>query len=188
MSVEVIVSIIAGLIVGKSFALLAFGGDSVIELISAYVVWSYLRKLSKGIFGSQAESEKAEKYATTLLVLLIPIIVGGAIYSYFSGIKPEASPLGIAVALGAVIIMPILWVQKKRIGEEGNILPLTIDAIESATCFFMSLAALGGLLVNYFLHITWADYVATAIILGFVALEIKESLEEMKEEEPVVEN
>ena len=32
MSVEVIASIIAGLIVGKSFALLAFGGDSLVEL------------------------------------------------------------------------------------------------------------------------------------------------------------
>jgi hypothetical protein len=73
MSVEVIASIIAGLVVGKSFALLAFGGDSLVELISAYVVLGYLRKLRDGIFQSEAESEKTEKLATTLLIFLIPV-------------------------------------------------------------------------------------------------------------------
>jgi divalent metal cation (Fe/Co/Zn/Cd) transporter len=180
MSIEVVASVIAGLIIGKSFALLAFGGDSVVELISAYAVWSYLRKLDKGILAGETDSERTEKFATALLILLIPLIASGAIYSAFTGFKPEASLLGIAVALGAVVIMPILWVQKKRIGRTGNILPLTIDAIESATCFFMSVALLGGLLLNYLFGISWADYVATAIILGFVALEVRESLEEMR--------
>jgi divalent metal cation (Fe/Co/Zn/Cd) transporter len=179
MTVEVIVSIIAGLIVGKSLALLSFGGDSVVELISSYVVLCYLRKMDKGILQSKSESERTERLATSLLILLIPVIAGGAVYSYFTGIKPETSPLGIAVAVAAVIIMPILWIQKKRVGSEGNILPLSMDAVESATCFFMSLALLGGLLLSYFLHFVWADYVATAIILGFVALEIRESLQEM---------
>jgi len=179
MSVEVIASLIAGLIVGRSFALVAFGGDSVVELISAYVVLSYLRKLNRGIFQSEAESERIEKLATALLILLIPVIAVGAIYSYFLGVRPEASPLGIAVSLGAVIIMPILWIEKKQIGRDGNILALSIDATESATCFFMALAVLAGLLLNYFVGISWADYVATAVILGFVALEIRETLGEM---------
>ncbi len=178
MSIEVVASIVAGLIVGKSLALLAFGGDSIIELISAFAVLSFLKKLNQGILLN--ESERTEKIATALLISLIPIILGGAVYSYFLGIKLEATPLGIAVAIGAVIIMPILWIQKKRIGTNGNILPLTIDAVESATCFFMSIALLGGLLANFFLHITWADYVATAIILGFVSLEIKESIAEIR--------
>jgi len=76
--------------------------------------------------------------------------------------------------------MPILWNQKRRIGREGNIPTLTIDAAESGTCFFMSVAVLGSLLLNYFFQITWADYLATAIILGFVVLEVRASLEEMK--------
>jgi divalent metal cation (Fe/Co/Zn/Cd) transporter len=180
MSIEVIASVVAGLIVGKSFALLAFAGDSIVELISAFVVLNYLRKLGEGKFQSEEESERTEKLATTLLILLIPVITVGAVYSYVLGIKPEASFLGITISLGAVIIMPILWIQKKKIGKEGNILVLSIDAAESATCFFMSLTVLGGLLINYFLHITWADYIATAIILVFVVLEIRESLEEMK--------
>jgi divalent metal cation (Fe/Co/Zn/Cd) transporter len=176
MGIEVIASVIAGLIVGKSFALLAFGGDSIIELLSAYAVFGYLRTVSKGVFANEAEAERTERIATALLILLVPVIGGGALYSYFLGFKPEASLLGIAVAAGAAIIMPVLWIEKLRTGRASNILPLCVDAIESATCFFMSLALLGGLLVNYFLHIGWADYVATAIILGFVFFEIRESL------------
>jgi divalent metal cation (Fe/Co/Zn/Cd) transporter len=181
MSVEVVASVIAGLIIGRSFALLAFGGDSVIELISSYAVWSYLSKVNSGFVVDDTESEKTEKLAAYLLILLIPVIAAGAIYSYISGMKPEASWLGILVAIGAVIIMPILWAQKKTIGREGNILPLTIDAIESQTCFFMSIALLGGLLLNLVFHITWADYVATGIILTFVALEIRESFAKIRE-------
>ncbi len=97
MTVEVDASVITGLIVGKSFALLAFGGDSFIELISACAAWNYLRKPGKGILATGAESEMTEKIATALLILLIPIIAGGAFYSYFLGIVPETSTLGIAV-------------------------------------------------------------------------------------------
>ena len=102
----------------------------------------------------------------------------GATYSYFVGIRPESSLLGIGVAVGAVLIMPVLWIQKRRIGRETNCVPLSVDAIESATCFLMSLALLGGLLLNYLFKIGWVDYLTTAIILGFVG---KESLEAFRE-------
>lgn len=179
MSIEVVASAIAGLIIGKSLALLAFGGDSVIELISAYTVLIYLRNLDKKNLANSLESARTEKIARLLLITLIPIIAGGGVLAYFAGIKPEASPVGILLALGASIIMPILWIEKKRIGRFANIPSLTIDATESATCFFMSLALLGGLLFNYLFGITWADYIATAVILGFVALEVKENSEGM---------
>ncbi|HYB03875.1 MAG TPA: hypothetical protein VED17_05410, partial [Nitrososphaerales archaeon] len=130
MSIEVIASIIAGLIIGKSFALLAFAGDSIVELTSAYAVLSYLRNVTNGKL-VESESERTERIALLLLIMLIPIIALGAIFLYVSGIKPEASLLGIVIAIGAVVIMPILWIQKKTVGREGNILPLSIDAVES---------------------------------------------------------
>ena len=71
------------------------------------------------------------------------------------------------MAIGSVVIMPILWIQKKIVGREGNLRPLTIDAVESATCFFMSIALLGGLVLNYVFGISWADYVGYSNHLGF---------------------
>src|SRR5438309_705841 len=38
----------------------------------------------------------------------------GALFSYVAGLKPEASPLGITIAIGAVIVMPYLYIQKKK--------------------------------------------------------------------------
>jgi len=78
--------------------------------------------------------------------------------------------------------MPYLYVEKKRIGRETRSLSLSIDAIESVTCLFMALALLGGLLAEYLLRLWWADYLATAVILAFVAREAIESYHELHEE------
>jgi divalent metal cation (Fe/Co/Zn/Cd) transporter len=170
MVVEVVGSIGIGLLSG-SLALLAFGGDSLIEIMSGLAVTLHLRRDSSGSSGLGERTEKLTKF---LLVALMPVIGGAAVYSYLAGFEPEPSLLGVAIALGAVIIMPVFWIQKKRIGRETNCAPLSMDAVQSATCFLMSLALLGGLLINYLFGIGWADYAATAVILAFVA---KESME-----------
>jgi divalent metal cation (Fe/Co/Zn/Cd) transporter len=172
MAVEVAGSIGIGLLSG-SLALLAFGSDSLVEILSGVAVTLHLRRDSSG---SGALGERTEMLTKFLLLALVPIIGGVAVYSYLAGFQPESSLLGIAVALGAVIIMPVFWIQKRRIGRETNCAPLSMDAVQSATCFLMSLALLGGLLVNYLFGIAWADYVATAVILGFVAKESAEAL------------
>jgi len=167
MAVEVVGSIGIGLISG-SLALLAFGSDSLIEIMSGVVVTLHLRRDSSG---SNGLGERTERLTKFFLVALVPIIGGGALFSYFSGLTPEPSLLGIVVALGAVIIMPVLWIQKKKIGRETSCAPLSMDAVQSATCFLMSVALLGGLLANYDFGIGWADYVATGVILAFIAKE-----------------
>ena len=174
MIVEVIGSIGIGLL-STSLALIAFGSDSLVELISGVAVLNHLKEDSRG---SGDLGEKTEKLTKLLLFALIPIIGLSAIYSYSAGIRPESSPLGIAVALGAVLIMPVLWVQKRRIRRETNCVPLSIDAIESATCFLMALALLGSLLINYLFKIWWIDYLAAAIILVFVGRECLEAFRE----------
>ena len=174
MTVEVVGAIGIGLL-SSSLALIAFGSDSLVELISGFAVLNHLKGDS---LGSSDRGERTEKLTKLLLVALIPVIGLSAIYSYLEGIRPEPSLIGVAVALGAVLIMPILWLQKRRIGRETNCVPLSIDAVESATCFLMSLALLGSLLVNYLFKIGWIDYLATAMILAFVG---KESIEAFRE-------
>ena len=176
MIVEVIGSIGIGLLAG-SFALIAFGGDSLVELLSAIVVVRHLREDAQG---SQILGGRAAWTSSILLFSLIPIVGVGAGYSYLAGVRPEGSPLGIAIAVGAVLVMPYLWLEKRKIGRETNSLPLKIDAIESATCFLMSLALLSGLIAEYFLGLWWADYLAAGIILGFVGREALESRAEVK--------
>jgi len=180
MTIEVIGSVWSGLVAG-SFALLAFGGDSLVELLSGFTVLTFLRRSPSG--PGTGLRRGTEKITNALLFSLIPVIGLGAIYSYFAGLRPEASPLGIAIAVGAVIIMPYLWLEKRKIGRETRSFILSMDAVESLTCIFMSISLLGGLLVEYFLGLWWVDYLATGIILAFVAREAVESYHELHEQE-----
>jgi len=183
MTVECVVAIYSGM-AAWSLALLAFGGDSLVELLSSFAVIEHLRTGLAGRRSSTAHAEtKQTEWITSLLLLsLIPVIGLAAVYSFLSGIKPEPSLSGIAVAIAAVVIMPVLWFEKKRIGIAADCLPLTIDAVESATCFWMSTALLTGLAINYVWRISWIDYLATFVILVFVAREAGESISEVRHE------
>lgn len=180
MVVEIAGSTGIGLLSG-SLALIAFGGDSVVELLSASVVFTHLRK---HVIDSAGPGRRTALTTTLLLFALVPTMGVGAVYSYASGLRPEGSLLGVAVAAGAVVIMPYLWLEKRKIGRETRCLPLSTDAVASATCFFMSLALLSGLLAEYFFGLWWADYLATAAILAFVVKEGIESYGEIDLRKP----
>jgi Cation efflux family len=143
-------------------------------------LWSLSRASVLRFPREEITSRRTELFATGLLFALIPVISLGAVYSYVSGPGPEGSPLGIAIAIGAVIVMPHLWWEKRKIGEETRSL-LSIDAVESITCLFMSVALLVGLLAEYFFALWWADYLATAVILVLVTREALESYSELLE-------
>ena len=92
MSVEGTASVLAGLFAG-SLALVAFGGDSFIELISAYAVANYLRKRQRGNRDPEI-LRKTERITGALLAVLIPTIALGAVYSFLTGVRAETSILG----------------------------------------------------------------------------------------------
>ncbi len=172
MTVEVVVAIGAG-ILASSFALIAFGSDSVIELASAFVVLRHLR-FDGG--GSTTQGEKEALLTSLLLMSIVPIIGASSTYSYFFlKIRPDASLPGLLLAAGAIVVMPYLWRQKRKIGLETGCIPLSIDALESATCFFMSIALFAGLLLNFLFRVGWFDYGATLVILAFIGFEARES-------------
>jgi divalent metal cation (Fe/Co/Zn/Cd) transporter len=177
MTIECLAAIYSGIVVW-SLALLAFGGDSLVELLSSLAVVQHLRNALTGSEGER-ETKRTELATAFLLFSLIPVIGVAAVYSFLIGIRPESSPLGITVAIAAIVIMPVLWYQKKRIGKASKCLPLTIDAAESATCFWMSAALLAGLTINFVWKVPWVDYAATVVILGFVAKEAIEAIHEV---------
>jgi len=161
----------AGLVAG-SLALMTFGGDSLIETISSLFV---ARHLKADVDGFQPQGRRTAQFTSVLLLSLVPVVGTGAAYSFFTGLRPGYSPLGIGITIIAAVIMPFLWLSKKKIGAETRCIPLQIDGLESATCFMISLTLLGGLLVEFFYGFWWADYLATGVILAFVVREALES-------------
>ncbi len=173
MFVEVAGAMWAG-IASASFALIAFGSDSIIELSSAFVV---LRHLRRDTAGSREQGEREALFTSLLLFALVPAIgISSTVAFFVLRIQPDTSLLGVIVAAGAVLIMPYLWREKRKIGQETGCLPLSLDALESATCFSMSVALFAGLILEYLFHVGWFDYLATLVILAFIANEARESL------------
>jgi divalent metal cation (Fe/Co/Zn/Cd) transporter len=156
MLVECGVSIYAAKI-AHSAALLAFGSDSFVELLSASVV------LAQWIPGISIAERRASRLASGLLFLLAVLVAGIAVMSLVLRVRPEASGLGMAITIAALLAMPALaWLKRREARRSGN-RALAADAVQSATCAYLALITLVGLAVNAIFHIVWIDSVAALV-------------------------
>jgi len=166
MSVEALVSLSAAWM-AHSPALLAFGGDSAIELLSAVVV--YWR------FRSKRSDERTEKLAAritgSLLFALAAYVTLVAVLALLGDREVRPSYLGIVVLLVAAIAMPVLARQKRQLSVLTASAALRADAAESALCGYLSIIALAGLVANAFWGVTWADPIAALYLIPLVARE-----------------
>jgi divalent metal cation (Fe/Co/Zn/Cd) transporter len=166
MTVEAAVSLAAAWM-ARSPALLAFGGDSAIELFSAIVV---LRR-----FHAQAAQEKSEtlaaRIAAVLLFILAAYVAATSVIALLGHSEAKTTYLGIAILIAAAAIMPWLAKEKRKLSAVTGSAALRADAAESALCAYLSLVALLGLGVNAIWHVTWADPVAALMIVPLIVRE-----------------
>jgi len=166
MSVEATVSLWAAL-TARSPALLAFGGDSIIELFSAIVVfWRFAIKKE-----SELVERRAAIIAGVLLFALAVFVAGASIITLLGRSEPRPTSLGIAILLVAAVFMPWLAKKKRSLAAITGSTALKADATESAMCGYLSLIALVGLLFNALWHISWADAVVALCLLPFIVRE-----------------
>jgi divalent metal cation (Fe/Co/Zn/Cd) transporter len=138
-------------------ALLAFGSDSLIELLSATVV------LLQWIPGVTLSERRASRTAGVLLIVLAVIVAAISLMSLAMHWRPETSRAGIAITLAALIAMPVLALLKRREARRSNNAALAADAVQSATCAYLALITLAGLAVNAAFHIAWFDCLAALV-------------------------
>jgi divalent metal cation (Fe/Co/Zn/Cd) transporter len=156
----------------RSPALLAFGGDSAIELFSAVVVlWRFQDRN-----GRQVAERRAARIAGILLVILALYVIGVACATFFGRAGPTPSYIGIAVLVAATVVMPWLGCQKRRLATITGSAALRADAAESMLCAYLSLIALLGLSARALLHVPWADPVAALAITPFILWEARSAL------------
>jgi divalent metal cation (Fe/Co/Zn/Cd) transporter len=166
MAIEAAVSLSAAWL-ARSPALLAFGGDSAIELISAVVV---LRRFQVPEAHEEGES-RAARIAGFLLFALAAYVVIASAVTLFGHTEPKRSYLGVAVLIGAAIFMPWLAKEKRRLSAVTGSAALRADAAESALCGYLSMIALLRLVVNAVWHVEWADPVAALCLVPFIVRE-----------------
>ena len=172
MSVEAVVSLFAAWR-AHSPALLAFGGDSAIELFSAVVVLWRFR-------ASAAAHEDAESLAArvagALLFALAALVAITSVTSLLGYGEPKPTFLGIAILIVAAAVMPWLAKEKRRLLGATGSAALRADAAQSALCAYLSLIALAGLAINAIWHVRWADPIAALVVLPLIVWEGREAM------------
>ncbi len=153
-------------------ALLAFGGDSAIELFSAVVVlWRFRADTLQ-----EHIERRAARIAGILLFVLAAYVVAAAVISLLGYSEPKPTLLGIAVLIAAAAVMPWLAKEKLRLSAATGSATLRADAAESALCAYLSVIALAGLAVNAIWRVAWADPVAALVIVPLILWEGREAI------------
>ncbi len=178
MVVELVVALWAG-IVARSVALTTFGVDSGIELFTAAVVLRQL--LLHTDRATDEELDARERQASSLvgwgLYGLIVYIVASSAWSLASGSRPESSGAGLALAIAALVIMPLLWRWRRALAQRLDSPALRADAACSLVCVYMSAVLLAGLLLNSLFGWWWADPIAALAMVWWIRGEAREALE-----------
>ena len=165
---EGIIAVSAGA-AASSAALIGFGLDSFIEVLSAgAVAWQFTRK----------DPERWEKPTVRAIGIaffaLAAYVTVDAILALAGVDSVEHSPVGIAIAVASLIVMPALaWIEF-RTGRELGSRSVQADAKQLLLCVYLSGTVLVGLLLNSLFGWAWADSVAALVV---AALAVREGVE-----------
>ena len=165
---EAVVALTAGTI-ASSAALIGFGLDSVVEVLSAAAVaWQF----------AAPDPHRREKVALRVIAFsffgLAAFVTVDALRSLLGAAEPEHSPVGIGLAAVSLVIMPLLSWFERRTGRELGSASAVADSQQTLICSYLSAVLLVGLLLNSTLGWSWADPLAALVIAGFA---VKEGLE-----------
>ena len=156
--------------VARSVALLAFGADSLVELLSAAVV---LLSVSRT---ASISRDQAARWAGVLLFALAGVVALTAVRALLTGTTAEVSLAGVAITIAALLVMPILAWLKRTLGRKTDNRVLMADAVQSATCAYLAAITLISLIVNAAFHIRWIDSVAGLAVLPILVIEGRRAL------------
>ena len=153
-----------------SVALLAFGADSLVELLSASVA------LLSFVPSFPLTRDTADRWAGILLYLLAGVVALIAALSLARGVRSETSCSGIGITVAALVVMPILAWFKRKIGIETGNRALAADAVQSATCAYLAAITLTGLAANALFHIHWIDSMAAVAAIPILIIEGRKAM------------
>ena len=180
--VEAGVALWAGAQAG-SVALLAFGLDSVVELLDGgALVWRLKTRLDES--AAEAAERRAQRLLGLSFFLLAAYIVlhaGANLLGWLP--EPQPSLVGIALVVASAVVMSGLYVGKMRVAARVQSRSLRAEAMESLFCDLQDLTILAGLALNSLLAWWWADPVAALFLVPFFLKEGRENLQGHEDED-----
>ena len=177
MLIETGVAIGSG-VAAHSLTLIAFGADSIIELLSAcLLLWRLRVELRDGQEFSEATEKAAARAGAVLLIALTIYVVLSAAWGFWRGIGQEFSAPGLILAAAAVPVMYALAKAKLRIAGAIGSAALRADAAESVACCYLSGVVLIGLLAQWLIGAWWIDGASALALTPFLIKEAREAWE-----------
>ena len=171
MAAEGVIGLIAGFAAG-SIALVGWAlGSSIEALASVIVVWRFTgpRMLS------ETAERRAQKAVAVSFWLLAPYIMIEAVRDLTGHHPATASALGIALTASSVVIMPVLGIVKRHLGERLQSGATTGEGTQNLMCAAQAAAVLIGLVVIAVWPGGWP--IDPIIALGIAAWSIWEGAE-----------
>lgn len=166
--IEGVIAVWAG-VVASSAALIGFGLDSAVEVLSAAAIaWQFTRK-------NPERWEKVTVRAVGLAFFLLAAYVTiDAVLSLIGQEGPAHSPFGLGITALSLIVMPLLAWFEMRTGRELDSKSVMADAKQLILCVYLSGTVFLGLILNAVLGWWWADS-AAALVVAFLA--VREGIE-----------
>jgi divalent metal cation (Fe/Co/Zn/Cd) transporter len=171
--IEAAVAVGAGLLAG-SVALVGFGADSVVEALAAFIV---IWRFAAARVSSEAAERRAQQLIAVSFFIIAVYVAVEAARTVLGGERPQASWIGIGLAVVTTATMPLLARAKARVGDRLGSSATKSEGQQNMLCAYLSLALLVGLGANALLGWWWADPL-TALAIAGVA--IKEGWESWK--------
>ena len=167
MTIEGVVAIATG-IVASSIALVGFGLDSGIEgVASVIIIWRFT---GHRVFSHAAE-QRAQKLVAVQFFLLAPYVAFESVRSLVGGEHPEVSWVGIGLAVGSVVFMPMLGIAKERLADQLGSAATKGEGRQNMLCAYLAGALLVGLLGNALIGAWWLDPVVGLLIAAVAVRE-----------------
>ena len=163
--IEAVVAITAGA-VASSAALIGFGLDSTIEVLSAAAVaWQFTRR----------DPERWEKRTLRVIAVaffaLAVYVAASSVSTLVNQVDVQQSMVGIVLTALSVVIMPFLSLAERRAGRELGSATAVADSKQTLICTYLSAAVLIGLVANSLYGWWWVDGIAGLVISGFAIRE-----------------
>jgi cation diffusion facilitator family transporter len=180
--IEGVVAIGAGIIAG-SVALIGFGVDSSIEVISALgLLWRLRKAGPEATVAEESGAERRALYIVAATFFLLAAYISYEAISALTGRKaPETSTVGLVLSGLSLVIMPALAWWKQRTGREMGSRALVADAMETWVCSYLSLALLAGVGLHILFGWWWADAIGALAMLPVILWQGWETLGEARE-------
>ncbi|MEI7824491.1 MAG: cation transporter [Chlorobiaceae bacterium] len=175
--IEAVVSIWFGL-TDDTLALLGFGVDSLVEVISGAGIVHMVLRMRKTTVESRDQFERqALRITGWSFYLLAAGMVLGALLNLLQGSRPATTVPGILVSLVSIATMWWLMSAKMKAGRALHSDAIIADANCTKTCLLLSVVLLASSILYELFHIGLVDAVGSLGIAWFAWKEGNDSLE-----------